>query len=438
MLQGPVLRVPSRELPSMLLLLTAALLWHALSVLGPEKPSPPEGSVGRDYATYHYAVEVALAGGDPYDTPLLTDAARAEAWHTTPVHPLLYPPAALFGVIWAPALSLPDAANVFRVLGELLMAAGVLALMWLWRPLGPRRVLALLAATLALMGGVAYGVQLGQANPHVWGLTLAGLAVADDDRPARQALGGGLLACAVLGKLSPLAFVGLWLLDRRWVAVGSTLVATVLGCLLSFAVVGTEGQAHFWMDVLPSLSSGDYNGLTIRIGLFANHSIPALLDHLLPGPADSLGTPARTIATFGTLAIGVVLAALFRGPASDPLGRAGRIGAVGVLLLLVPVYTFEHHLIWATPAIVVCAIAAFERRIPLWVAIGVGMAAAAVCTPIVPLRRLHGWVSGFGRSPALLVEELKLGALLTLFVTTTWLGRTRRAAPGAGGQVISA
>jgi hypothetical protein len=409
----------------LLLLLAAALAWHVLAVVGPETPMPRDGSVGRDYATYHYAVQVGLAGGNPYDTAQLTEAADAQGWRTTPVHPLLYPPPALLAVAWSPALALPDAALAFRVLGEGAMLVGLLALVWWWRPLGRARVLGLLAVALALMSGVAYGVQLGQANAHVWGLTWLGVALASADRPARQALGGGLVACAVLGKLAPLAFVGLWVLERRWVAVASAGIAAVVGWALSLLVVGGAGQVAFFTDVLPSLSSGAYNGLTIRIGMFGNHSVPALLDHLAPGPGGVLTEPVRVASTAFTLVLGIATVALFRGPAVDPLAQAARFGAVGVALLLVPVYTFEHHLIWAIPAFVVAAAAAFGGRLPLWTAIGVGMGFAVLCMPIVPLRRLHGWVSGLGAAPALLIEEMKLAALLCLFSVNAWLGRTR-------------
>ena len=421
---GPVSADPPGSKSWLVLLLAAALAWHVLAVVGPEKPNPPEGSVGRDYATYHYAVRVALDGGDPYDTAQLNDAAEIDGWRGRPVHPLLYPPASLLGVVWAAGLPLPQAATVFRLLGELGLLLGLLSIVRWWAPLGWTRVLALLAASLALMSGVAYGVHLGQANAHVWGLTLAGLALADDDRPARQAVGGGLVAMAILGKLAPAAFLGVWVLERRWTALGSAVGVTVVGGVLSWFVVGGPGQAHFFAEVLPSLSSGAYNGLTIRIGLLGNHSIPALLDHLFPGDGQTLGPPARAGAFGVTIALGVVLAAVFRAPAADRTAMAGRVGAVGVALLLVPVYTFEHHLLWAIPGLVACGAAARNGRLPLGATLAVGVSAAVLCAPIVPLRRLHGWMESFGAGPALLVEELKLGALLVVFGACAWLGRT--------------
>ena len=62
---------------------------------------------GRDYATYHYAVQEVWQGGDPYVTAALDQRARAEGTRAT-VFPYFYPPPFLLTMAWATPLSLAD------------------------------------------------------------------------------------------------------------------------------------------------------------------------------------------------------------------------------------------------------------------------------------------------------------------------------------------
>ena len=54
----------------------------------------------RDYATYHYAVQEAVDGGDPYIKKRLSRRAKAEGTRTS-VHPYFYPPPFLLLLTWA-------------------------------------------------------------------------------------------------------------------------------------------------------------------------------------------------------------------------------------------------------------------------------------------------------------------------------------------------
>jgi hypothetical protein len=72
------------------LLLGLGALWVALG-LWPAWRSVQASRSARDYASYHYAVQEALDGGDPYDTAALSARARAEGTRDE-VHPYFYPP----------------------------------------------------------------------------------------------------------------------------------------------------------------------------------------------------------------------------------------------------------------------------------------------------------------------------------------------------------
>ena len=82
-----------------LLFVVLGLLGHAIFQARPAWEKVSAGGGGRDFASYYYAAQVALEGGDPYDTPALSAAAVAD--HTRrSVHPFFYPPPFLFSVAW--------------------------------------------------------------------------------------------------------------------------------------------------------------------------------------------------------------------------------------------------------------------------------------------------------------------------------------------------
>lgn len=399
------------------LVLAAAGLWHVLALLVPERPPAPAGSVGRDYATYHYAAKVALAGGDPYDTASLDAAAAAEGVRRNAVHPWIYPPAAVFAFVWAPAVDLETGLAIWRVLSELALLGTIAVLALGWSELDPTEVLATLAVSLALLSGVAYGHHLGQANNAVLFLAMSGVVLVRRSQWA----GGVLVGLAVMGKLAPLVFVGLFLVEGRFRAVAAALATGLVASVASLLVVGPAGQASFWGRVVPGLGSGDYNGLTIRIGMFGNHSVPGVLDQLAPG-GDTLSTPAR-IGSFAVLvALGGAMAALFFWRSTDPVVRAARVGAASAAMLLVPVYTFDHHLVWLAPAFVAVWAALRSGRLPWWAAVPAGLAFAVLCLPTPPMRRLAGYYGGL---PGLLVQEAPHLGIWVFFALSAWAGRGR-------------
>ena len=66
----------------------------------------------RDYATYHYAVQEALDGGDPYVKRALSQRGRDEGTRKS-VHPYFYPPPFLLLTLWAAPLSLTAGYKLF-------------------------------------------------------------------------------------------------------------------------------------------------------------------------------------------------------------------------------------------------------------------------------------------------------------------------------------
>jgi hypothetical protein len=195
--------------------------------------------------------------------------------------------------------------------------------------------------------------------------------------------------------------------------------------LVSLLVVAPMIQWHFYTVVLPSFSSGLYNGSNVPISLFANWSIPAFFDRLLPNPAGrGLGGPARALSSAAALTLVAALAWSFRRDPREQFARAGQASAVAVAMLLVPVYTFEHHLVWVIPAVVVATMALARGRLDRSFAIPVGLAFVVLAFDYGSLRELADGLARPGGGLALLIREIKLLALLVLLVACVGVGRS--------------
>ncbi len=378
-----------------------ALAWHALSLLVAIQKSVGQG-IG-DFASYYWAFRVAVGGGDPYSTTEIT-LLRGGAG----VHPYFYPPPFLLLMVpfgWMP----PKVAFAAWFLFDELCTAGVVAVLWVWwgrrGDVGP-----LVLIVTALCTAIANNHWMGQANIPVLLVALLGLWAEDEDHPW---LGGALVGVACMCKMSPALFVLAWLVRGRWKPVASAVITAVVASVLALPLVGLSHQWAFYTQVLPGFSSGIYNGLTVPISLYGNHSIPNVFDAFLPSPVPGLSAGARIVSSFTALALTVGTLAVFAVRGSQ--NRFAEIGALGALMLLVPVFTYEHHVVWAIPALIVGWRAAAEGRLPAWAQVVLGVTAAIWAFELADLKL----VSQTLRVPLLspLVREAKFLAILALYTT---------------------
>lgn len=403
------------------LLVAASLLWHALAVLDAWRDAWKDRS-GRDFASYHYAVAVARAGGDPYDVEALGEAARADGTRGG-VHPFFYPPPYLLPMLWVAPLDLVTAYRAWFWLDELFALAACAVLAAWWRPLGPA-VGPAVAASLAALTAIPNNHLMGQMNLPVVLLVWLGAARAERGRDVQA---GVLLGVACMLKMSPALLVALWLLHRRWAAVAAAVGTAVVLEAASFAVLAPPAHLRFYAEVLPGFASGRYNGLGVGIDLYGNHSLANVWDALFPAGARHLvlSDTARALNTASSLLIVGGLGAALRRPGPDPLSRAGAFAAVGVVMLLVPVFTYEHHLVWALPAVVAAAAAlAAGRLAPAWAA-PVGLAAAVWAFDLAALKRVALWLEADAPFAAVGVRESKMVALLVLGAAALAVARSR-------------
>ena len=325
---------------------------------------------GRDYATYHYATQVAVDGGSPYDTTALDMAARAERTRKT-VHPFFYPPPFLLTMLWAAPLSL---ATAYRAYFWINQVALVLVLLVLRRWFGlPLLAIGILLATFT---PIPDDVRMGQANLIVLLFAVLGL----------WRTSGALVSLAAMCKMSPALYLAQWMAQRRWRPVGVAIAGAFAWSAVSLVIAPWPVQLAFYRDVMPGFSTGDYHGLTIPISLPANHSLADWFNRWWPGRNNHvLSETARIANTVASLALtGIV--AWFARTRRDALGSALFAGALTVVLLVTPIYTYEHHLVFLLLPLGALAAAAARKILSTPLLVASAIAYAFVAWPLPWIR----------------------------------------------------
>lgn len=334
---------PARRWLSLSLLLVG-LAVHGIFQVIPARDAVWHRRNGADFASYYYGYKVAAQGGDPYANPELDRMAKAEHSRTS-VRPFFYPPPFLFTMAWVQHYKILAAFRLMLVLNELLLL-GCLGVLWagFGVPAGAIGVL------LMVWSPIPDNMKMGQANliallPALLGLWIARLQGAAIRRWAPW-VGGVLLGTAAMFKMSPALFLLFWAMRREWKPCIAAAATAVGLSLLSLPLVPLATQWEFYTEVLPGFAHGEYHGLTVAISLAGNHSIPDIFNSLWPGPnATSLGKNAilaSRIVSVGMLAWWFLRARRL----TDVRGTARALGALTVLMVILPTYTYEHHLVF--------------------------------------------------------------------------------------------
>lgn len=177
-----------------------------------------------------------------------------------PYHPFAldyyaYPPPFLLGLLPLAAFAGDFAAQraLWFGLNGLLLAAGLwIVARWIG---GPNTHRVLLLAPI-FFGSIPVLVTLQVGNFQIAVVMLAVLAMVAFDRE-RPALGGALLAFAILAKISPGVLGIVLLAQRRWRAVAWTAGFGLLYFALSLLLIGTDPTISFLTYTLPRISSGE-------------------------------------------------------------------------------------------------------------------------------------------------------------------------------------
>ena len=389
-------------IPLVALLLTGGLVAHALWV-APGWSRATAASHGRDFASYYYAVEAAIVGLDPYDAVALGALASNDGTRTA-VHPFLYPPPFLALMSWTRALSLEQAYRAWFWLDLLFLLAALLAL-WLWRP--RTSTAAAIALLLASFTPIVDSQVMGQANALVLAILCAGMALSVRKRGE---FGAALVGLACMIKPFPAVIVLWWLGTGQWRLAATACLAALGASLLALPIIGLDLQLEFFLRVLPSLATGSYGGLQVAIDGLGNHSPAKLYAGLFPA-VQGLSRPALALTLLSSL--GLLAGALFalRRPPRDADDTLAAFGALCAVWLLLPIYSFEHHMIFAIPAWVALAAALDERRLR---GATLALAGLAYILMAFPLPQLMAIVNALPEPLGWLADQSKLLSLIGL------------------------
>ncbi|HEX4221095.1 MAG TPA: glycosyltransferase 87 family protein [Pseudonocardiaceae bacterium] len=267
--------------------------------------------------------------------------------HPARSHPLpfLYPP--LSAILFAPfalqpfgpasveitLLSVSALACALWVVLRSLRPAGTLAGRWL--------LLGVLLPLALLFEPVRQTLGYGQIN-----LLLMGMVTLDCLARSSRWPRGVLVGLAAAIKLTPAAFLLLFLLRKDWRALAlagvSFVVSTGIGALLD------------WPDSLAYWTKIAYQTNRINIGVVANQSITAVLMRL------GLHSPVRGAVWLVLAAMVLVVAVLAIRRAINGGHLALAVSLNGVFELLVSPISWSHHWVWSVPLVV--SLVALGRR----------------------------------------------------------------------------
>jgi hypothetical protein len=208
-----------------------------------------------------------------------------------------------------------------------------------------------IGALLATFTPIPDDIRMGQANLVVLLLAVIGL----------WRTSGALVSLAAMCKMSPALYLAQWMAQRRWRSVGIAIAGAFAWTAVSLVIAPWPVQLEFYRDVLPGFSTGEYHGLTVPISLPANHSLADWFNRWWPGRNNHvLSETARIANAVASLGLtGIV--AWFARTRRDALGSALLAGAFTVVLLVTPIYTYEHHLVFLILPLGALAAAASRR-----------------------------------------------------------------------------
>jgi hypothetical protein len=318
-----------------------------------------------DFASYFYAVQASGKGENPYDNSILNRLAQEDNRRGS-VYPYFYPPPYLLVMAWTLPLDLSEAHMAFYWAGSFFLLAVMLSL-WKWLP--NWGMFGASGLVLLFYTPIFDTLRMGQANLLVLALVVWGVMLVEfEGANKRRWLGGALVGLACMMKMSPAILVMWWMIRQEWRPVVAAVLSAVVSSVVVLPLVGFSDQFYFYSDVLPGFSSGNYHGLTVPINIPMNHSLLNFCMQIVNGFQDMgrntepsvLATNLARIISFSAL---LSLLFVLRKPRPDAVSRANAAGALVVLMVLIPAYTYEHHLVFLIFPLLAVVAALAEKRL---------------------------------------------------------------------------
>ena len=190
----------------------------------------------RDYASYHYAVQAAWEGENPYQTSNLHRRAREEQTRRS-VHPFFYPPPSLISMLWIAPFPLIAGYRLFFWVNQLLLLFSFWQIhKWLKTPIW------FLAGLALFFTPLADSMKMGQLN--IWILALLSFGLARNS--------GLILGYASMSKMSPALLFFQWIAQRNWKPALACAISVPLFSILALPLVGFDAQKQFFQGRIAS------------------------------------------------------------------------------------------------------------------------------------------------------------------------------------------
>ncbi|WP_062310259.1 glycosyltransferase family 87 protein [Alicyclobacillus sendaiensis] len=303
--------------------------------------------LGYDYAFFYNAFLHVLAG--QADWSHLYNPASERAFlmaHGYPMDPhnhYVYPPQFAWMFAWLGLFPFGLSLALWRMLS---MTAGMFGVYWtmktLWPRIGRGHLLLAVAATLTLTP-FQLDIAVGNVNTILFALlALAFYAIHRLDKPTVGALA---LAAAAAIKVTPLALLVAFAIQRRWNVVARSLSILALGLAASFLFLGWESTAAYAAHFLQFGKQSMANGPAPY-----NQSLLGVLELLWSkGRGGSTPTWLSLLFDAYALALAFVIGAAMRRKPWTP--ESIRIGLSALLPVAVSPLVEQPHMVLTLPAL---------------------------------------------------------------------------------------
>ena len=293
----------------------------------------------RDYASYHYAVQAVSLDKEPYEVENLNLLAQQEGTRRD-VHPFFYPPPSILPLLWTQYFSLSEGYLLLLWLNQLLV---VISMYYIQKALQISWVSIL--AMFVVFFPIFDTMKMGQINLFIVALLAYTLYAQSLETKFGAWRAGISVAMASMTKMSPALLFFQWCAQGKYTMVLYCAIFCVLLTCLVLPWMDIDTQVFFYTHVLPSFASGEYAGLQIPINLPANHSIPNILYQCFPGNSTMvLSAKAKLFSSIINVSIFVSML-VFSRKILDKSRQYYVSSAWICVMLLFPVYTYEHHLV---------------------------------------------------------------------------------------------
>lgn len=207
-------------------------------------------------------------------------------------------------------------------------------------------------------GQIAESVGYGQHNTiMLFGLVLTGWWV----YKSRDTLAGLALSLPIWVKLLPAVSGAFFVLERRWRGLAGLIAGAVIFNLLTSVIVGWDNVWFYFTKALWNVNEPEL-GISNQSwwGFMGRLFVPEVKDDFIKGSFPTVITPLCYLGV--GLALALTLAGVWRAHNGDWLSQQLKLGALALVALWVPPFSWMHYIVPALVAIAALAAALGDKN----------------------------------------------------------------------------